>query len=416
MHQAASPNEVSPMTPGQREFLEILKHTMHPVPNHVQYDDTIDWTSVFGEAVNQNLLPLIYNAASDYPGFSEFDEAHPENMMHTVKMVSAQAQRTSAFLALYRAFLEAGISPIVVKGIVCRSLYGELQDFRLSGDEDILIEPKDFEAVDEVLNAHGYHTDEVADRDMATVQEVTFCNEETGLTVEVHLNPFGESNPVRSKMNMWFRDSFASAEALEMEGVQLRVLSPTENLLFLLFHAFKHFLAAGMGVRLVLDALLYMEKYSDCVDWKDIIRALEDVRATTFAADLIAIGNKYLGFDLAIEGLNQPVSPDELLEDMLLRGTFGVSTQIDADVARFTELAVEGKRGSKITDTFYLIFPSWDQWKSFKPYLVDRPWMLPVEWFRRVGRYLRKRKAVDLSESRRIAERRIELMKRYGVV
>ncbi|MCD7784463.1 MAG: nucleotidyltransferase family protein [Oscillospiraceae bacterium] len=400
----------------EQGFILVLKNAIHSGSTGNLLPDTIDWESVFNTASTQNLLPLIYNASSDYPSFAEFDESHPEYMMASMQMLSSQIQRTSEFLDLYKSFLKAGISPVVVKGVVYRSLYGELQDFRISSDEDILIEKDDLEATSAVLTACGYKSGDVADSSLSTIQEITFHNPETNLTIELHLNPFGEDNQIRSKMNSWFRESFNSTETLEVDGVSLRILSPTDNLLFLLFHAFKHFLSAGMGVRMALDILLCMEKYQERIDWDYIKKALDDVNATSFTTDLIAVGNEYLGFDLKIEGLDSPISPDELLEDMLRMGTFGNGSQVDSDASRFTEVAIEGKCSNKLADTFHLVFPSWSQWKGFKPYLVDKPWMLPVEWFKRVGRYLKKKDKVDFSESRKIADRRIELMKKYKVI
>ncbi|MCD8118092.1 MAG: nucleotidyltransferase family protein [Lachnospiraceae bacterium] len=403
------------MTNAEKIFLTILKNAVH----HSEYQPEVaadDWESVFSVASAQSLLPLIYNSASEYFEFKKFDEAHPEYMITTIKMLGIQVTRTSDFLNLYRAFLEAGIAPVVVKGIVCRSLYGELQDFRLSGDEDILIEKKDYEHAKSVLSTCGYHSDDVADNTLSAIQEVTFYNEETGLTVELHLNPFGEDNQIRSKMNTWFRKSFKETETLEIDGVNLCVLSSTDNLLFLLFHAFKHFLSAGMGIRMALDILLCMERNQDNIDWEYIKTALEDVKAGSFTADLIAMGNMYLGFDLSIDGLDILTSPDELLEDMLRMGTFGISSQVNVDASRFTKTAIERKGSNKIVDTVHLIFPSWNQWKGFKPYLVNKPWMLPVEWCKRVGRYWKKRDKVNFSESRKIADHRIELMKKYKVI
>ena len=52
-----------------------------------------------------------------------------------------QARKTEEFLALYKRLLEAGLTPMVVKGIICRQLYPQ-PDSRCSGDEDVLI-PKD---------------------------------------------------------------------------------------------------------------------------------------------------------------------------------------------------------------------------------------------------------------------------------
>lgn len=71
---------------------------------------------------------------------------------------------------------------------------------------------------------------------------------------------------------------------------------------------------------------------------------------------MIVAGNEYLGFGISIEGLDQPISPDELLDDMLRMGTFGVGSQVDADAARFTEAALEGSKSDMATDIFHLIF------------------------------------------------------------
>lgn len=399
----------------EKDFIAILKNAVHASDALVQLAVT-DWKAVFAVASNQNLLPIIYNVADGYSGFKKFDEAHPEYMMNTVRSLSRQVKNTAEFLSLYRNFINAGLSPIVVKGITCRLLYGDLQDFRPSGDEDILIDKKDFEAISAVCYSCGYKTKDATDKNLSAIQEVTFSNEDMGLTIELHLNPFGVDNQIRAKMNSWFKDSFSTTETIEVDGVKLRVLSPTNNLLFLLFHAFKHFLSAGMGIRMALDILLCMEKCQEHIDWEYLKDALEDVKATSFKSDLIAVGNKYLGFNLCIEGLNSSTSPDELLDDMLRMGAFGIGSQVDVDASRFTKATIEGKSNSKIADTLHLVFPSWDQWKGFHPYLVDKPWMLPVEWCKRVGRYLKKRDRVNFSESRKVADRRIELIKKYKVI
>ena len=48
-----------------------------------------------------------------------------------VQQVMIQTMKTSEFLQLYRFLAEAGIRPLVVKGIVCRELYPN-PDYRAS--------------------------------------------------------------------------------------------------------------------------------------------------------------------------------------------------------------------------------------------------------------------------------------------
>jgi len=51
---------------------------------------------------------------------------------------------------------QQGIYPIVMKGMICRQLYGDLGEHRPSSDEDILVEIKDFYKVQEILEKEGY--------------------------------------------------------------------------------------------------------------------------------------------------------------------------------------------------------------------------------------------------------------------
>ena len=50
------------------------------------------------------------------------------------------------------------MQPLVMKGIVCRSLYPK-PDLRPSGDEDLLIPEKDFAAVDAYFMRKGFVRD-----------------------------------------------------------------------------------------------------------------------------------------------------------------------------------------------------------------------------------------------------------------
>lgn len=404
------------MTETEKLFLTILRDALHS-GSEIK-DHKTDWTAVFDTAKKQNLFPLIYDAATAYHSFSSFEESHPEYFPAVTAAMTSQMQKTDAFLSLYNSFLSAGLSPITMKGVICRTLYGERADLRASGDEDILIEKKDYEKAVSVLESCGYQKEDDPDKDMAVIQEVTFYSE--NLTVELHLNPFGTNSTTREKMNDWFRDVFQSEEKVEIKGVPVRTMTPTDHFLFLVFHAFKHFTGGGFGVRMMLDILLFAEKYGKRIDWEYVNRGLEDVGAIGFMADLVEIGNRYMGFDLPQRF--EPVCPDDLLEDMFYRVTFGNSSNADRTAGRMVADTVQkGKSGeSRLKSYFRLLFPSWKTWCAWKPYLKDRPWMVVCEWFQRIGRYLKgetsSRNIADLDKSYKIAEERMELLEKYGVL
>ncbi len=317
--------------------------------------------------------------------------------------------------------MEDGISPIVLKGIICRTLYGDRADFRASGDEDVLITKEGYAKAIHTLNRCGYQTTDEPDSSLELIQEVTFKNPDSPLTIELHLNPFGTDDNIRTSMNEFFKNADQSTETVVVDNVPVRTLEPTDHLLFLIFHAFKHFIYGGFGVRLMLDILLFAEKYDTRIDWEYINQALTTVGATSFYSDLVSIGNQYLGFELPLRG--QVNTPEELLDDMFRMGTFGNTTTADHVAALFTSDAVQKgsiSKQNKFSRMLQRLFPSWQSWTAWYPYLTDKPWMVVPEWFKRLIRYLRGQADMgsmkEINEGYSIAERRLELLKKYGVI
>ncbi|MCD8007050.1 MAG: nucleotidyltransferase family protein [Oscillospiraceae bacterium] len=404
------------MTEIENSFLMISRDALHP-GNEIT-DLKTDWTAVFDIAKKQNLFPLIYDAATAYPSFASFEDSHPEYLVAATASMTDQMRKTDAFISLYKSFLVAGLSPITMKGIICRNLYGEHADFRPSGDEDILIEKKDYAKAVAVLESCGYQKDADPDKNLNVIHEVTFHSED--LTVELHLNPFGTSSSIREKMNDWFRNVFQSEETIDIKGVPVRTMTPTDHFLFLAFHTFKHFTTGGFGIRMMLDILLFAEKYGERIDWAYVEKGLDDVGASGFMADIFEIGNRYLGFKLIQR--YDPVCPEELLGDMYSVGTFGNGSRTYLAARRIVEDTVQEGKGNKsrLGSYFRRLFPAWKSWCAWRPYLKDKPWMVVPEWFKRVGRYLRHETSMgnisEINESYEIAEHRLELLKKYGVI
>lgn len=176
------------MNISENNFPTILKDATHP-QGQLSSLVSPDWTEIFSTASKQNLLPFVYNAAAQYDTFSDYDEAHPDAFVRVTSIMSRQIQKTDAFLDLYRAFIEAREPTIVLKGIICRSLYSDGQDLRVSGDEDLLVDEANFERISAILERCGYHGEEADIAHMETLQEVTFINKEASLAIELHINP-----------------------------------------------------------------------------------------------------------------------------------------------------------------------------------------------------------------------------------
>lgn len=403
------------------QFCNLIKSILHPSKN-ITLNDEVDWTHLVGLAKEHNLLPIFLEEAVKYPAYVSRPE-YVSEMQKTMQTVAMQVQHTHAFLKLYSSFVENGLHPIVMKGLICRQLYGDLCDHRPSGDEDILIRLTEYDKAKQILIANGYETDfvEETQAQLEQLQEISFRNPETGLHIELHLNIMGRENDARSRMTDCFADVFDNYREVEVDGVKVRTMTHQTHLFYLILHAFKHFTGGGFGIRQMLDILLYQEKYGAEIDLSKLHDELVEFKADVFWNDLIHIGNMFLGFELDV--LQEPNCPEELLEDMLECGAFGNKTQAEIAAARMTTIAtgdyLKKETGNSFTILFRTIFPSRAFLMNQFPYLEEKPWLLPVEWVKRWGRFLKRSRKNENNlavESMKISQRRMKLMKKYGLV
>ena len=396
-------------------FLKILK-SIFCNQNEIFLDEPVDWKFLSETARKQNLLPLFFEAAAMRDDYQK-SEVFVKDQMDTFTMVATQIQRTNDFLEIYKKIIEDGIYPIVIKGISCRVLYGELGEHRPSADEDILIEIKDFQKIKGILEQEHYvcSVPDITDHGLDQIQEVSFYNPEQKLYLEVHTNLIGKENKERVRMNNLFFNVHENGKTMQIDGVDIKVLEPTKALLFLILHAYKHFKNRGVGIRQVLDILLHYREYKQEIEEKDLQEALKICKAENFWMDVLYIGNQYLGF---YEKKPEYVCcPEELLKDMIQSGVFGGQEKSDYAAAN-TNLALEDDRyGQGMFNTlFRAVFPKRKVLLAGYPYLEEKPWMLPVIWGKRWMKFIRYAGTDAWKLGREILKRssvRMEMIKKY---
>lgn len=376
----------------EKVFLGLLASAAHHTSIANISLNVDEWKAVLLLAKRHNVLPMVFEKAAETEDFMKlFGES--KVMMQVVAGLSKQAQRTKEFLLLYRKLQQEGLSPIVMKGIICRELYGEYCNHRPSGDEDILIRKEEFELIKKIFIENEYIPEEkyanITAEQMEAVQEITFQNKQNHLVVEVHINPTGYENDLRTKMNDYFVKVFDRSKTVCIDGVSVNTMNDTDHYLFLIFHAFRHFTVSGLGIRQVLDILLYEQKYDSKIDWNYIKTSLSEIGADGFFNDLRAIGNIYLGFDLPVIGKKK--YPEELLRDLLGNGVFGNGTQVQRVVAHAVGDAMtkrNEKKESTVKTVFYTLFPRKERMWRYYPELEKKPWLLPIRAVQRWVNFL----------------------------
>ncbi|MCD7855832.1 MAG: nucleotidyltransferase family protein [Clostridiales bacterium] len=371
--------------------------------------ENIDLEKLLNFAAHQNLFPFVFQSLTLIKGF-ENTPVYKKYFPQFLASFSVQVRRTEGFLKLYPEFSNKGIYPVVVKGIICRQLYGELAECRPSGDEDIYVKKSDFSEAAKILEENGFIAErsDITEKQLETLHHLEF--ERKDLMIELHSNLMDYRSELRKKMNGYFASAEENGIFIKLRGIKIKTLNHTDHFLYLIFHAFSHFILSGMGIRQMIDILLYYEKYKAEIDMKYIERALRDTNSNSFLSDLIRIGNKYLG--LSIEPLTEEKNAEELLDDLLCMGVFGNSTDAHIAAGQMTSAAFSG--GSTLLKT---IFPTRD-WLSRKyPELIEKPYLLPVCWVKRLVFFLKFGNEKErISESMTVGKRRIALLKKYDIL
>ena len=135
-------------------FLPALKNEQVPWDRELTLQD---WLALFDMANRHRVLPMIYEVIYDCPAAQKQDPRFfVPFKQQAIRGVMLQTIKTNEFLQILQEMRQAGLQPLVIKGIVCRSLYPH-PDHRTSGDEDVLIPPGQFDACHRTLKKHGLH-------------------------------------------------------------------------------------------------------------------------------------------------------------------------------------------------------------------------------------------------------------------
>lgn len=344
-----------------------------------------------------------------------------------VRTVIMQTQKTGEFEPLYRYLRESGICPLVVKGIVCRNIYPN-PDYRISGDEDLLIRPEDFRKCHDLLHEYGMQTSEqdMDAEELESVYEVPYGKKGSLIYIELHKSLFPPESEAYGDLNRFFANVHEDAIDIRIDGTDIRTMGYTDHLFYLICHSFKHFLHSGFGIRQVCDIILFANEYGDAIDWEKVLRQCREIHADLFAAALFAIGEKYLTFDPGKAHYPKAwreISVDEtdMLMDLLDSGIYGNANMSRKHSSNMTLDAVAAdKNGKKAGNTVLKsLFPSAKKLEGRYPYLKKHPILLPIAWTDRILKYRKETVAGGdnaAADSVKIGNQRIELMKEYGII
>lgn len=398
------------MKQAHQEFLDLLRAALKKERIPVQLKDD-ELREVLALAVRQHLLPVILEAITTSPASSTLSTYKQLVMQQVIR----QAEHSIDFYALYRNLRRDGLHPVVVKGSLCSRLY-PVEYHRISADDDLYISKAEIPACHKALLRCGLHT-ETPEELLEKMDEITYRDGENYLYIELHRALFSTGTATLDDLNQFFSNVFE--ETAELDG--LLSMTPHTHLLYLLLHAYKHFIYSGVGIRQTCDIALWARQYGDQIDWELLLKQCRSVHADLFAAAQFRISEKDLGIRLYLPECWASLSVDTepMLLDMFDGGVFGDDSLTRLHTSTATLNAIEKSRSGGKGSILRSVFPSREYMAGRYSYVRQHPILLPAAWACRILHYfneLGQSNHSSASGSVKLAKERITLMKQYGVI
>ncbi len=276
----------------------------------------------------------------------------------------AMAREIVQYLELGRIldeFEKRGIENIPLKGSILKNYYPS-PDMRFLTDLDILYHEEQEEQVHEAMTSLEYETVHTGGyHDMYVKRPY--------MTVETHRTCFSKESPFRKLMeNVW-------KESEKKEGYEYSyVMSWERYYIYMVGHMAKHFQGGGIGIRMLLDLLVFEEKLLDKCNRSYIEKELQKVGILKFEQTMRKKLRKWM--DNATPLSDQ----DPLLDCVLYSGAYGTRRNFSGN-----QLLVEGVSKRKIFKRWWItlgriLFPKLEGMQTLYPCLKKCPILLPVFW------------------------------------
>lgn len=285
------------------------------VSNTFEGIESGEWKEIYKTASFQGVLPLLWDVVKDLPLDKSLRFNWALNVEKVEKLYSRQLSVLEEINALFK---ERGMDMMVIKGYGLSLLY-PVPNHRPCGDIDFYLYG-DYAKGDKVLEeTHNLTTD--LNHHHHTV------NYYKGVMLENHYDFVNiESHTSNKIVEQRLIDAVQRDKGEMMSlpsGGTFHIPSPEFNALFLLRHAASHFAAERIGLRHLIDWVLFVNRYGDRVDWRSLYEFSKEMNMDKFLHCINVISVKYLGVNPSVFKDVQELSPfgemsNPLLEERVL--------------------------------------------------------------------------------------------------
>ncbi len=295
----------------------------------------VTWEGVHALAARNSVEGMAYFGAKTYDDVPSdlLKRWESEAQMTMFRRLRFDAEREVVFAAL----AEEGLSYLPMKGTVVANYYPR-PEMRSMADNDFLygfVEPADAGGFC-VCGATETEREATVERGVRTIERVmrglgyTATSLRSGNHEAFEKEPIFNFEPHRrlmspsSPMAPYYENPWSRAVRDDRDPHLFR-FSDEDEYIFLMAHAFKHFDAAGCGVRFVADTRVFLDAKGMNMNWDYVFGELVKVGLFDFEAQVRALADTAFGGSCDLRAL--PEDDQALLAFVLGSGTYGNNVQ-----------------------------------------------------------------------------------------
>ena len=327
----------------QMELIKLLKCSLFG--ENVEPHEHVDWDAVLREAKAQTVAALA--AGSIENGCSEdWDRAVIRNIYGFMRILHAQSDLIELF--------KAGDIPLIILKGTAAAMYYPVPERRAMGDIDFLVPQDQFDLALQLMKDNDYGYINEGPRHAEFVKD--------GIEFELHRQ--------FSRIDECLTECFDRRQVTGIKGHSFPVLPEKENGLTLLSHAAMHLQQGKLGLRQVIDWMMYVHCCLDDEAWYNGFQQLAGrYGLERLAITLTWLCQEWLGLPDEITWCKEadPLLAEQLLDEVFKRGNFG------RKLGDFRELESTSVSIRKIGFFHYLQQGGLHNWLASRKYPVLRP-------------------------------------------
>lgn len=357
-------------------------------------NNSLGWDYIVRCSTRHGISPLLYrnlrkiNAGNDVPAevMTELMERYYNNIDRNLRIYNELSK-------VLKAFTDAGIDVIVLKGAVLAETVYKNVGLRVIGDVDLLVKKGDLPIAKKELARLGYnplqcdftqwHADQ--GRLLTHMHLTPYCKKE-GLWIEVHWDLQTLTSPYRIDINTFW----SNAQPVTIANVDVLMLVPEDLLLHLCLHLDQHLRSGAIPLRWYCDIAEVIRHYEAEIDWNYLIQSSKNQGIEDPIYQNLYIVSNYLGSFVPAHVLHDlklaNVDCDDI-DDLFRRLIGGEIKKEKEGMGYFRRITKVDGIGNKAHLLFDAVFPCKEY--MIRRYSIKNKKLIYVYYLSRFGTVLR---------------------------